>query len=251
MNSSQLLSEIIESQPFPLMFLTISGAHLYGFPSENSDYDLRGVHIAPTQKLLGLYPIRETIEVAERESEVKIDLVTHEIKKFFTLLLTRNGYVLEQLYSPLILKTTPEHRQLKAIASNCITCNHYYHYYGYAKNQWRSFNQTNIYKDKIKALLYTYQALLAGIHLLNTGKIEANLVNLNQDFKLPYIDDLIAIKKVKLETQNLPKIDLKLYQQEYERLQGELDVAFENSNLPDNPTAKPELNSILLKIRTR
>jgi hypothetical protein len=32
----------VERHPYPLIFATISGAHLYGFPSPDSDYDLRG-----------------------------------------------------------------------------------------------------------------------------------------------------------------------------------------------------------------
>jgi len=40
---------------------------------------------------------------------VEMDLVTHDILKFFTMLLKRNGYVLEQLHSPLVVQTSPEH----------------------------------------------------------------------------------------------------------------------------------------------
>ncbi|MDJ0688801.1 MAG: nucleotidyltransferase domain-containing protein [Xenococcaceae cyanobacterium MO_188.B32] len=40
--NERLFSKIINSQPYPLLFATISGAHLYGFPSPDSDYDLRG-----------------------------------------------------------------------------------------------------------------------------------------------------------------------------------------------------------------
>lgn len=249
MQNSQLLAEVIESQPFPLMFLTISGAHLYGFPSANSDYDLRGVHILPLQKVIGLYSARETIEVTEAEAGVEIDLVTHDLKKFCNLLLKRNGYVLEQLYSPLILKTTPEHRELKAIASNCITRNHYYHYQGFANNQWKLFTKENIYY--LKKLLYVYRALLTGINLLNTGKVEANLVELNQEFNLPYIKDLIVQKQSGKEKETLSSVNLEFYQKEYQRLQEQLDRAFDNSNLPDEPAAKPELNSLLLKIRNK
>ncbi len=36
------LHRIVAAQPYPLLFATISGAHLYGFPSPDSDYDLRG-----------------------------------------------------------------------------------------------------------------------------------------------------------------------------------------------------------------
>ena len=33
-----------------------------------------------------------------------------------------------------------------------------------------------------KTLLYVYRVLLTGIHLMRTGRIEANLVTLNQEF---------------------------------------------------------------------
>ena len=89
--------------PYPLLFMTVSGAHLYGFPSPDSDFDLRGVHMLPLPSLLGLDVKDETISKTEIRNNREIDLVTHDAKKFFHLLLKRNGYVLEQLYSPLIV----------------------------------------------------------------------------------------------------------------------------------------------------
>jgi uncharacterized protein len=59
----ELLRTEAASHPDPLLFATVSGAHLYGFPSTDSDYDLRGVHILPVKEALGLLPKRETIEV--------------------------------------------------------------------------------------------------------------------------------------------------------------------------------------------
>ena len=52
----ELLRAEAASHPYPLLFATISGAHLYGFPSQDSDYDLRGVHILPTKEAVGLLP---------------------------------------------------------------------------------------------------------------------------------------------------------------------------------------------------
>jgi uncharacterized protein len=101
----QKLIAIVSKQPYPLLFATISGAHLYGFPSPDSDYDLRGSHILPVSEVVGLDPGRETIEVSKIIEGLQIDLVTHDVKKFFSLLLKKNGYVLEQLYSPLIVHT--------------------------------------------------------------------------------------------------------------------------------------------------
>src|SRR5579859_1543647 len=99
---------IAAAQPYPLLFVTISGAHLYGFPSPDSDYDVRGVHVLPLSDAVSLVGGRDTIEVSRIERGLELDLVTHDVKKFFLLLLKKNGYVLEQLYSPLVVRTTPE-----------------------------------------------------------------------------------------------------------------------------------------------
>ncbi|HEY9294966.1 MAG TPA: nucleotidyltransferase domain-containing protein [Phormidium sp.] len=140
---AQPLLPVISEQPYPLLFATISGAHLYGFPSPDSDYDLRGSHILPVSEVVGLEIGRETIEISEVRDKLEIDLVTHDVKKFFSLLLKKNGYVLEQLYSPLILHTTPEHEELKEIAKGCITRHHSHHYLGFANTQWRLFEKEN------------------------------------------------------------------------------------------------------------
>lgn len=243
----ELLLEIAKSQPYPLVFATISGAHLYGFPSPDSDYDLRGIHILPVKEVVGLYSVRETIEVSSIEEGLQIDLVTHDVKKFFILLLKRNGYVLEQLYSPLIVQTTPEHESLKAIATKCITRNHYYHYLGFAKTQWQLFTKESTYK--VKPLLYVYRVLLTGIYLMTTGKIEANLVNLNQIFQLSYLNDLIAQKCTLSERASLNEADLNFYEREYQRLQNELQDSFNNSPLPNDSSAKSDLNNLLIEIR--
>src|SRR6202051_3986938 len=111
------LKKQIDEHPYPLVFATISGAHLYGFPSPDSDYDLRGVHLLPLPEIVGLETGQETVESSGIRDGLEIDLVTHDAKKFFGLLLRKNGYVLEQLYSPLVLRTSPAHEELKRIAT--------------------------------------------------------------------------------------------------------------------------------------
>lgn len=245
--NTQSLAAIITSQPNPLLFATISGSHLYGFPSPDSDYDLRGVHILPTAEVVGINPGRETIEVSKIYDGLEIDLVTHDIKKFFLLLLKKNGYVLEQLYSPLIIHTTTEHEELKAIAKNCITRYHSHHYLGFAQTQWRLFEKEH--PRRVKPLLYVYRVLLTGIHLMRTGIVEANLVQLNQDFKLPYIPDLIARKLAGAEQSVMAETNIEFYLSEYNRLCCELQETAQASWLPETPFCKDELNDLLVRIR--
>src|SRR5688572_17824962 len=56
------LKRIITAQPYPLLFATISGAHLCGFPSPDSDFDLRGGNVLPLEKVVGLEVCDETVE---------------------------------------------------------------------------------------------------------------------------------------------------------------------------------------------
>src|SRR5476651_2486439 len=76
----------VQNQPYPLLFVTISGAHLYGFPSPDSDYDLRGVHLLPLADVVGLKTGQETVEKSGIHDGLEIDLVTHDARKFFGLL---------------------------------------------------------------------------------------------------------------------------------------------------------------------
>jgi predicted nucleotidyltransferase len=75
--------------------------------------------------------------VSEVRDGLELDLVTHDAEKFFRLLLKRNGYVLEQLCSPLIVQTTPEHAELRALVPQLLTRHHAHHYLGFAETQWR------------------------------------------------------------------------------------------------------------------
>jgi uncharacterized protein len=241
------LHNVIARQPYPLLFATISGAHLYGFPSPDSDYDLRGCHLLPVKEVVGLDRGLETIEWSADDDGLEIDLVTHDAGKFFGLLLRKNGYVLEQLYSALIVHETPEHSELKSIAHSCITRHHNHHYRGFAETQWRLFEKQQ--PPRVKPLLYVYRVLLTGIRLMRTGEVEANLAHLNNDARLSHIDDLIARKVAGPEMSILDDSDLDFHRREYERLQGELEQAHSVSRLLDAPTAGPALNDLLVRLR--
>ena len=241
------LHATVAAQPYPLVFATVSGAHLYGFASPDSDYDLRGVHVLPPRAVLGLDTKDETIERSSVADGLELDLVTHDARKFFLLLLKKNGYVLEQVLSPLVLKTSPEHEELKALTRQCVTRYHVYHYLGFAQTQWRLFEKER--PHRAKPLLYVYRVLLTGIHLMRTGEVEANLPNLNRQFNLPYVDELVARKRAGGEHATLTEVDLAFNEREYLRLRTLLEEAGEKSPLGEAPTAKPALNDLLLRLR--
>ena len=241
------VSQAVSNHPYPLIFATVSGAHLYGFASPDSDWDLRGVHVLPADEVLGLFDPQETIEQEQKDDGVELDLVTHDARKFFNLLLKRNGYVLEQLYSPLVVHSSSEHQELKDIAKGCITRYHSHHYLGFAATQWDLFEKEQ--PRRIKPLLYTYRVLLTGTHLVNTGEVEANLVRLNEEFRLSGISELIARKSSGKEQSTLTDADVDAHRREYERLRFELEVASERSHLPEAPSARAALSDLLIRLR--
>ena len=266
------LDRIVAAQPYPLLFATISGAHLYGFPSPDSDFDLRGAHVLPLERVVGLEVRDETVEDSRVVEGLEMDIVSHDVRKFFGLLRKKNGYVLEQLFSPLIVQTTPEHAELKEIcrgsglesahsrpagsqsrltsaATGVITKHHSHHYFGFAETQWKVFDKEC--PRRAKPLLYVYRVLLTGIHLMRTGQVEANLLKLNEEFRLPHIADLVARKVAGAEKSTLDDADIVFHESEYQRLRGELQAAHEASRLPELPSdeTRAALNDLLVRIR--
>jgi uncharacterized protein len=245
------LLEEVAAHPYPLLFATVSGAHLYGFPSPDSDYDLRGAHLLPLREVLSLEPSEETITLSHVRGGAEVDLVTHDVRKFFRLLLRDNGYVLEQLYSPLIVATTPEHAELKEIARGCFTRRCLRHYVGFAWGQWGLFTKEE--PRRVKTLLYVYRVLLTGIRLLRTGDLNANLLECNadrrQEDRLPYIDELVARKREGTEKAGLGDADFAFHLGEFERLLAQLETSAAVSPLPEEVTCRDALNDLLLRLR--
>lgn len=243
------VAAVAAEHPRPLLFATISGAHLYGFPSPDSDFDLRGAHVLPLDEVVGIEKGEETIDRSFMRDGLEMDLVTHDAEKFFGLLLKKNGYVLEQLHSPLVVVETPEFRELREIARGCVTRYHFHHYLGFFNTQWHLFEKEN--PPRAKPLLYVYRVLLTGIHLMRTGVVEANLRTLNEEFALPWIDDLIVRKTTGTEKIQLSAPDVDFHRAECAKLVELLKAEGERSSLPEHPTARPQLHDLLVRIRLR
>lgn len=231
--------------PYPPLFVTVSGAHLYGFASPDSDIDLRGAYVLPLVSVVGLDHVQETATRTFEQSGREIDLVAHDVKKFLRLLLNKNGYVLEQLYSPLVVQGGTAFEELRVLSRGCVTRHVYHHYNGFARSQIERYESES--PRRVKTLLYVYRVLLTGIHLLETGQVEANLPRLNETFELPFVPDLIAQKKE--EKAILVEADWEAHEKAISGLQARLEAAFQDSSLPEMPLNRPALNDFLVRVR--
>ncbi|WP_093801533.1 DNA polymerase beta superfamily protein [Streptomyces sp. Wb2n-11] len=239
------LAPVLADETDPLLFASVSGAHLYGFPSRDSDVDLRGAHLLPVPALVGLGEPEETRSRMWVRDGVEMDLVTHDLRKFVRLMLRRNGYVLEQLLSPLVVRTSDAHAELVALAPSVLTSHHAHHYRGFALTQWRLFEKTG----ELKPLLYTFRVLLTGIHLMRSGEVQAHLPTLLAQVDAPaYLGELIAAK-AEAEHGAAPGPDRDRLREDVDALHAVLDAAQAASRLPAEAAAYEQLDDLVVRAR--
>lgn len=95
-----------------------SGSPAWGFPSPDSDYDVRFIYLRPRNDYLALSPMRDVIE---RPIVDEIDLNGWDVRKAIGLLLKSNSVVSEWLESPIRYRDdTPTLEQFRALADACF-----------------------------------------------------------------------------------------------------------------------------------
>ena len=238
--------EFVSTFEIDLLFVTVSGAHLYGFPSPDSDIDLRGSHLLPLDEVVGLVVSDSTFEKDGMHEGIETDIVSHDIGKYLSLLVKNNGYILEQIFSPLIVHGSNFLAELRPLAKKCITKHHYHHYAGFYTTQRKLIEKQP--NKTAKAVLYAYRVLMTGIHLLHSGEVEANLRTLNDEagFRHSFISDLIESKTA--EKISPSDLDWEFHAEQLDRLAAQLSDAFVKSKLPTERD-KLAINRFLVDVR--
>ena len=239
---------VAEALPDLMLFASVSGAHLYGFPSPDSDVDLRCCHVLPARALLGLHPPKPTASRTWTVDGVEIDLVSHDLVKFVTLLLQPHGNYLEQLFSPLVVLDTPWAEELRSLArEGAISRRVHQPYAGYARSQWLQWRKQAVAGPApLKPLLYAYRVSLTGIHLLRTGQVNASLAELASEYGYGHLLALIAAKTSEHAVLPLP---VEEHDAALARLQEELVAARDASLLPPEPANEAALDDFVLRVR--
>ena len=225
-----VLDDWLSTHAYHPLFVTISGSHLYGFSSPDSDIDLRGAHLLPLHKVVGLTPPELTLERDAILENIEVEMVSHDLAKYLGLLVKNNGYVLEQIFSPLVVRGQEFLDRLRPIARRCITRHHYHHYRGFLGTQRKLLDKQE--EKMVKSVLYAYRVVLTGIHLLRTGEVESNLPRLAEIYSLDFAPELIARKEQEKVTD--PTLDWPFHDAKLTELEAQLDRAFADSTLPEH-----------------
>jgi predicted nucleotidyltransferase len=227
------------------LFWTVSGSHLYGFSSIDSDVDLRGCFQASIRDLVGLKSPIETLESKGQFGGRELEAVSHEVGKYLRLLCRHNGYILEQIFSPLVISGVEFLDRLRPLASRCVTRNCYHHYRGFVQTQRKLMEKEA--ELRAKSLLYAYRVVMTGVHMLQTGMVESHLPTLNNSFRAAYIPELIERKR-EAETGTLRGIDREFHMKEIDRWERRLEEAHDTSRLQDE-IPRDDVDEFLIELR--
>jgi predicted nucleotidyltransferase len=224
----------------------LSGAHAYGFPSPDSDLDLKAIHVAPTGDLVGLEVPPTTIDRAEVLDGVEIDYTSNELAHALAGILEGNGNFLERVLGRTVPHAGELLGELRPIVRRTLSRRVHRHYRGFAQNQLRFLEK----EPTAKKLLYVLRTTLTGLHLLETGELEADLSRVMDRYGIADAAALIERKRAG-ERIGLDGALLDAWRPRVLSLLSRLDAARAASVLPEEPEAEAaaDLRAWLVAVR--
>ena len=228
--------------------VALSGAHAYGFPSPDSDLDLKAIHVASTRSLLGLADVPATSDRAESIEAVEIDYTSNELGAALRGLVKGNGNYLERVLGSHLLLTSPLLAELAELARVGLSKRYYRHYLGFARQQQQELERASA--PTAKTVLYVLRTALTGAHLLRTGSLRVDLRENLDDYG--YRDALELIERKRAgERTVLDATTSSHWQSRVRRAFELLDEAHAASALPDDMPNVAELDRWLVDVRLR
>ena len=229
----------------------VSGSHAYGFPSADSDVDLKALHLAPLRDLLGLGPVPETVDFLGLVEGVELDYTSHELGKACQLLLRGNGNLLEWVLGELVVQAHPRAAELRRLARQNLHRGFARHYAGFSRALRGEYlrGREEAGAGRVKPLLYALRSALSGLHLMRSGECLPHLPRLLA--ACPGYEaarELVDLKRggdeqVRLTGDDAGWLDL------VARAQAELEAARASSPLPEEAPARAALSAWLADLR--
>ncbi|WP_010277957.1 nucleotidyltransferase domain-containing protein [Paenibacillus senegalensis] len=152
------LRRIEEQENVRILYACESGSRAWGFPSRDSDYDVRFLYVRPVNWYLSIFEKRDVIE---RPIDNMLDINGWDLKKALNLFRKSNPPLLEWLQSPIVYleqgSAAGQIRHISPAAFSPRSC--LYHYLHMAKGNYREYLQGN--QVKLKKYFYVLRPILA------------------------------------------------------------------------------------------
>jgi len=154
------LLEIQEQENVRIFYACESGSRAWGFPSVNSDYDVRFLYARPRDWYLSV-DVEDRRDVIELPIEGDLDITGWDVRKALKLLRKSNPPLLEWLTSPIVYMEDREASdKIRSLVPKCYSPTAYlYHYLQMARGNFREYLKRDLVP--VKKYFYVLRPLLA------------------------------------------------------------------------------------------
>src|SRR2546426_2645677 len=137
----QALQQIESAEHVRIVYACESGSRAWGFPSRDSDYDVRFLYVQPIEAYLAVMPLRDVIE---RPVDATLDVNGWDLRKALQLMLRSNAVLIEWLTSPVRYRSWDGAEELLALARSAANLTALtYHYQHQARRSFESAREGN------------------------------------------------------------------------------------------------------------
>ncbi|MCR2804117.1 nucleotidyltransferase domain-containing protein [Paenibacillus soyae] len=204
------LQRLEAEESIKILYACESGSRAWGFPSRDSDYDVRFIYIRPVDWYLSIFDKRDVIE---RPISDMLDISGWDLRKTLNLFRKSNPPLMEWLGSPIVYSeahgTADRLRELSGQAFSPKAS--IYHYLHMARGNYRTYLQGD--SVRIKKYFYVLRPILACEWIRKYGemppmtfdKLVCDLVPAGGELRL-LIEELLARKKAGEELDYEPKL---------------------------------------------
>lgn len=162
---NEKLFEIESRENVKILYCAESGSRAWGFPSPDSDYDVRFIYVRPQEYYLRLDKCRDVIEW---QLDDTLDINGWDLQKALRLLHKSNPTLFEWNSSPIVYKTTDEWQRIsKSLRDYFDKKSVLYHYLNIAKGNYREYLRGETVR--LKKYFYVLRPLLCCRWILSEG----------------------------------------------------------------------------------
>jgi predicted nucleotidyltransferase len=228
------LNQIENDEDAKILYACESGSRAWGFPSIDSDYDVRFIYVRKTEWYLSLGKKRDVIEI---EIDNDLDISGWDLNKALLLFYKSNPPLFEWLDSPIVyMEKYSAIKNLRKLISDFYSpISAMYHYRNMAEKNIRAYLKYD--KVLLKKYFYVLRPLLACLwiekdlgpvpikfqtlvnHIIDEGPLleminlliqkKSNVNELSWDTRIPEINNFIDREMKRIRNKNLKSIKIR------------------------------------------
>lgn len=250
------LQRLETEQEITVLYACESGSRAWGFPSPDSDYDVRFIYAQSSKKYLSIYDKKDAIDLFLAKD---LDLIGWDIRKALRLFHKSNASLFEWMQSPIVYQQKTDFiESLRKLADEFFSPRAaLHHYLGIAKHTYLGHLQGE--SVKLKKYFYALRPLLCAIWIEKNKTYPPIAFNdlfpvVENDKRLmENIEGLLKRKESSHESEEITPIPFfqEFIEKELEALKSEESQLEQSKEKADSEKLNDLFREIVIKVRKR